>query len=558
MNDRKISIIVAFAVVELVTSFSADAAAKRANKPGLVGVRYGEPDLTNRKNAEIIDSLEHLWTENDDRGGSWSSRWRGYIVAPTTAEITFHAETNKKVTIEIGGKERLRIPGELDHCRVFEFLQYQTGHMERTASMPMVESKLYPVTITYVLEDGPYGYLRVKWSWQGQHVTSIPPENLLHTEQQQRDVDWRAAPPVDRSRFVTVPVRHVTVYEKQGRFAGWPANDGLWSWDDEILVGFHEGAYQKIKKLSRGHCLSRAKPRRDLLARSLDAGETWTIEDPHNYAGDAAKVKPCPGNIDFTHPDFAMHCRGAQFRISYDRGKTWQGPHKLPDIGKALTARTDYIVNGPKECLFFLSAEEKRVEAEFKDRAFCARTTDGGKTIHFLSWMTHEPISVRSVMPSTVRLSENHFVSALRRRQDVHIENDVDYSRDWIDAYESKDGGKRWRFLSKVADTETDDANEEERNGNPPSLIRLRDGRLCVTYGYRAYPYGIRARLSSDNGKTWSEQIHLRDDGCTWDLGYTRTLQRTDGKLVTVYYYATAGKPQQHIAATIWEPGKIK
>jgi len=108
------------------------------------------------------------------------------------------------------------------------------------------------------------------------------------------------------------------------------------------------------------------------------------------------------------------------------------------------------------------------------------------------------------------------------------------------------------------ADTESDDANEEECNGNPPSLIRLKDGRLCVTYGYRAYPYGIRARLSSDNGKSWSKEIHLCDDGRSWDLGYTRTFQRTDGKLVTIYYYATAEKPEQHIAATIWDPANVK
>ena len=32
-------------------------------------------------------------------------------------------------------------------------------------------------------------------------------------------------------------VKHVEVYNEPGRFAGWPANNGIWSWDDEIVVG---------------------------------------------------------------------------------------------------------------------------------------------------------------------------------------------------------------------------------------------------------------------------------------------------------------------------------
>ena len=33
-------------------------------------------------------------------------------------------------------------------------------------------------------------------------------------------------------------VEHVVVYQEEGRFGGWPANHGAWSWDDEIVVGF--------------------------------------------------------------------------------------------------------------------------------------------------------------------------------------------------------------------------------------------------------------------------------------------------------------------------------
>jgi hypothetical protein len=31
-------------------------------------------------------------------------------------------------------------------------------------------------------------------------------------------------------------------------------------------------------------------------------------------------------------------------------------------------------------------------------------------------------------------------------------------------------------------------------------------------------------------------------------------VQRSDGKVVTIYYYTTEQNPEQHIAATIWDP----
>jgi hypothetical protein len=85
-------------------------------------------------------------------------------------------------------------------------------------------------------------------------------------------------------------------------------------------------------------------------------------------------------------------------------------------------------------------------------------------------------------------------------------------------------------------------------------MIKLKDGRLAITYGYRSEPYGIRARLSSDQGQTWGKEIMLRADGGWWDLGYPRTVERPDGKIVTVYYFNDSKEQERYIAATIWDP----
>ena len=35
--------------------------------------------------------------------------------------------------------------------------------------------------------------------------------------------------------------RHLKAFHEVGRFAGWPANNGIWQWGNEILVGFSLG-----------------------------------------------------------------------------------------------------------------------------------------------------------------------------------------------------------------------------------------------------------------------------------------------------------------------------
>ena len=332
-------------------------------------------------------------------------------------------------------------------------------------------------------------------------------------------------------------INHVIVYKESGRFAGWPANHGIWSWGDEIVVGFRLG-YFKIKT---GHAIDPDKPAVTRFARSLDGGQTWTLEIPSYLDENGNEPQPtgCPGGIDFTHPDFALRVRRSNFYTSLDRCKTWKGPYKLPGFGrKAILARTDYIVNDRYDLLAFMAAAKDDGKEGWP---FCVRTRDGARTWEFLSWIGPQPADGGyAIMPSTVRLSETGLLTMIRRKA---IKGDERLY--WIEAYTSQDNGKSWEFLNKPTET---------LEGNPGHLIRLKDDRLLLTYGYRASPYGIRAKLSSDNGQSWGEEIILRDDGGNWDLGYPRTVQRPDGKVVVVYYFNDHENQERYIAATIWDP----
>ena len=38
-------------------------------------------------------------------------------------------------------------------------------------------------------------------------------------------------------------IQHVVAAIEEGRFHGWPANNGAWQWGDEFLVGFTQGDF---------------------------------------------------------------------------------------------------------------------------------------------------------------------------------------------------------------------------------------------------------------------------------------------------------------------------
>lgn len=337
---------------------------------------------------------------------------------------------------------------------------------------------------------------------------------------------------------------HVLVYHEAGRFAGWPANNGIWVWGDEIAVAFTRGWF---KHDPNEHSRDEDKPTETVIGRSRDGGVTWSIEP---LALKRENPSPAPGGIDFSHPDFAMRVQDDMFWYSLDRARTWRGPYSFPDfkLGDRLTSRTDYVVGGPDDCHIFLSVRDRQVQSGIADRAFAVRTRDGGKTFEFLGWMAGDgPAVARSVMPATVRADNGTLVSLLRRRYDLKSAHRHDLN--WIDAFISRDDGQSWTRAARV--THTDHVG---RNGNPPSLVKLRDGRLAAVYGVRRQPCGIRARVSGDNGVSWGPELVLRDDARTWDIGYCRSVVRGDGKVVTVYYYATADNFENHIAATIWSP----
>jgi hypothetical protein len=72
--------------------------------------------------------------------------------------------------------------------------------------------------------------------------------------------------------------------------------------------------------------------------------------------------------------------------------------------------------------------------------------------------------------------------------------------------------------------------------GCPPHLLRLADGRLLCTYGFRYFPYEIRCAFSADEGVSWGEPMTIRTDLGALDIGYPSSVEVEPGRILTVYY----------------------
>ena len=230
---------------------------------------------------------------------------------------------------------------------------------------------------------------------------------------------------------------------------------------------------------------------------------------------------------------------GGYLLRSNDKGKTWEGPLYPPDIspeknftptGKPLPAYNRGALLETSGGKIRWAVAASTAETPRKTSVHLLESTDKGSGWEYVSTIAADSV-VSFNETSLYETPQGDLVAFLRT---AGLNGEACIAR-------SNDGGKTFLSWESMG-----------FRGHPLNALRLPDNRVLLVYGYRNPPYGIRARVLNAECTDYAtaEEIVLRDDGGTTDLGYPWPVMLDDSRVLVVYYFNT-GDGTRHIAGTI-------
>jgi len=538
--------------------------------PGLTGILYDDAIMKRPLSlwrAFNLNSDELDWKDLND----WSVRWQGSIYAPSSGTINFHAEADNGIRIKIADQTVVDGWG-LDKAR--------------TGSIEMEVGKKYPIEVSYFKDRGD-SYMRVYWSWEGQHKIDIPSDALEHNRQDHdlmettfyAAVAAKVRTPSIGFRIVQSdsPVNKPTPYEAPHVFQGVkqdmihidqgpdlrkpyfrkrhllpvPPENSEKSTIEK--AGLHHTFHRHIHDPGFAICdngdlltvlftsIYEDEPEVSLLALRLRFGaDQWDMPSPFIDHADVNDVAPMfwndDGNLNFYFGN--IHLDSAypfQWTTSVDNGATWSdvnypnftgpvGPHTAQPINSAFRDKEETV---------YVACDGLGATSVLYT------TADNGK-----SWQDHMGRS-GGRHTSFVQLKNGKIIGMGGKHSDID---------GYMPKSISSDGGKTWEIFK----TPLPALGTNQR----PTIIRLASGRLFMAGDFQRIdgfqPPDIKQRgsyaaLSDDEGKTWlikkipGGQIHESPDrqktmkGET--LGYSVAKQAPNGM---IHLIATMTHPCLH------------
>jgi hypothetical protein len=221
---------------------------------------------------------------------------------------------------------------------------------------------------------------------------------------------------------------------------------------------------------------------------------------------------------------------GVYVSRSSDRGQNWGDVQRIDMAPYRIGWTRGAVVEMPDGRLLLpLSGQkgDRYSEADEPISTFLMRSVDRGVHWKFHSTVAMDTHGGRDYdEPAMVSLGGQRLLCVLRSHESP--------SRDPLGGYLhmaiSDDGGGNWSRAQKTS-----------MWGHPANVIRLHDGRILCTYGYRMHPNpGVRACVSAD-GTDWKPEnafiVKAMPDvpSDRMQIGCPSSVQLDDGRILTAY-----------------------
>ena len=311
--------------------------------------------------------------------------------------------------------------------------------------------------------------------------------------------------------------------------------------DGELLVAFRRAPNRKLYG-EKGHTHTDANSYL-MMIRSRDNGKSWSKEPElifaHPFGGsqDPCMVQlrdhsivctsyawaPVDSKVSADHSR-SLRAKGFVFLGGYlvkswDGGHSWQGPIVPPSVpterglnvfGQPTPALNRGAMVQGRDGRLYWAVQSFAQGGEGHSSVQLLISSDGGETWEYPRVSFNET--------SLYETPGGDLVAFMRT---ANFDGHTAITR-------SSDGGKSFELWQDAG-----------FRGHPHHAVCLPDNRVFLIHGYRHPPYGIRARVLNPECRDFAsaEEIVLRDDGGSYDLGYPWATLMSDGRLLAVYYF---------------------
>ena len=295
-----------------------------------------------------------------------------------------------------------------------------------------------------------------------------------------------------------------------------------WSWPRVLWDGPIDDRDAGILETSRGTLLATTFTS-NAYETSLQKAEKRPADQPESWSNQRlARWRAAHGRATEAERESLL---GAWMIRSTDAGLTWSAPYRC-------------LVNSPHGPIQLADGRLLYAGKQFgygDGRIGVCESNDDGQSWRWLAGIPTRQGDVHA------EYHELHAVEAADGTIIAQIRNHNQRNERETLQSESSDGGRTWTTPHSIGVW-----------GLPSHLLLLRDKNLLMTYGYRRKPYGNKALLSRDHGRSWSDPVTLSKDGAGSDLGYPSTVQLDGGSLLSVWYERFADSPRAVLRQARW------